>query len=529
MNLFSRFLNKKNNELCFFAFNKKVYVIGKNNSKYTYGISQDGFSFQETSKEIDKINEVWRVIKRKRLIESEIFRSSLSIEGEKINSSNLRIEGIVKGKTKTKVFFDYQKELGIIEAGVVVLDNKNLTKILWWGMEPVWKSPKKWIGKETKLVGFFKFNRKILAYWQVKDLGIIVVSYPDFKVNQKIKIKNGWRLERSENNPLLSPIEKNDWEAFTTFNPAAIYLADKVHILYRAQGFDYRSVLGYANSSDGIMIEERLDQPAYLPRKPFEKRDIDKKVVKEFMSGGGYDGCEDPRIVCIDNKIYMTYVAFDGYNPPRIALSSIKLTDFLKKRWLWSRPVLISPPGVIDKSACILPKKINGKYVIFHRIFPNILIDYVDNLDFNNGRYLQGKYKISPRSPMWWDSRKIGVAAPPILTKDGWLLIYQAVDDKNAGHYKVGAMMLKADEPQVELYRSQYPIMEPDEWYENNGFKAGVVYPCGAVIINNQLFVYYGGADKYVCVATTNLDNFLDKLKCGGQCKLEGTVLGIIK
>jgi predicted GH43/DUF377 family glycosyl hydrolase len=130
---------------------------------------------------------------------------------------------------------------------------------------------------------------------------------------------------------------------------------------------------------------------------------------------------------------------------------------------------------------------------------------------------------------MWWDSRKIGVAAPPILTKDGWLLIYQAVDDKNAGHYQVGAMILKADEPQVELYRSQYPILEPDQWYENNGFKAGVVYPCGAVLIEKQLFVYYGGADKYVCVATANLDQFLNKLKKGGECKLEGTILGVIK
>jgi predicted GH43/DUF377 family glycosyl hydrolase len=37
-------------------------------------------------------------------------------------------------------------------------------------------------------------------------------------------------------------------------------------------------------------------------------------------------------------------------------------------------------------------------------------------------------------------------------------------------------------------------------WYENDG-KPGVVYACGAVIEKGTLFVYYGGGDKYACVA----------------------------
>jgi ssDNA-binding Zn-finger/Zn-ribbon topoisomerase 1 len=39
-----------------------------------------------------------------------------------------------------------------------------------------------------------------------------------------------------------------------------------------------------------------------------------------------------------------------------------------------------------------------------------------------------------------------------------------------------------------------------------------VVYPCGAVIINDRLFVYYGGADMVVCVATATLNHFLEEL-----------------
>ena len=53
-----------------------------------------------------------------------------------------------------------------------------------------------------------------------------------------------------------------------------------------------------------------------------------------------------------------------------------------------------------------------------HRVYPNILIDYLDDLDFNN--YLQGHHFIPPRKN-FWDSKKVGAGAPPIETKDGWL------------------------------------------------------------------------------------------------------------
>ena len=93
-------------------------------------------------------------------------------------------------------------------------------------------------------------------------------------------------------------------------------------------------------------------------------------------------GCEDPRLTRIGEQVYMTYVAYDGHSHPRVALSSIHIDDFLNKKWNWKKPVLISPPYIVDKNACILPEKINGKYVIFHRVFPNILIDFVDDLRF---------------------------------------------------------------------------------------------------------------------------------------------------
>jgi predicted GH43/DUF377 family glycosyl hydrolase len=155
-----------------------------------------------------------------------------------------------------------------------------------------------------------------------------------------------------------------------------------------------------------------------------------------------------------------------------------------------------------------------------HRIFPHIQIDYVDDLDFDGSRWLEEKDRI-PALENTWDSRKIGAGAPPLKTSEGWLLIYYGVDDRDDRQYKMGAMLLDLDNPAKVLYRSSTPILEPEDWYENSGFKPGIVYPCGAVILNDELLVYYGGADCVVCVAKRNLNSFIQALKANHELKLE--------
>jgi predicted GH43/DUF377 family glycosyl hydrolase len=336
-------------------------------------------------------------------------------------------------------------------------------------------------------------------------------------------------LERFDGNPILEPQPAHWWESKAAFNPGAIYEQGKVRIVYRAIGDSDVSVLGYASSSDGFHIDERLDKPIYVPTEPFEGAGLvyptainpeityfsaeDEEEEEEYVSGGGgWGGCEDPRLTRIDDRVFMTYVAFDGYSPPRVALTSIHIDDFLSKNWQWEKPVLISPPGVVDKNACILPERVDSKYVIFHRIYPDILIDFVDDLDFDGAtKFLKGEFRIRPRVA-YWDSRKVGAGAPPIKTKDGWLLIYQAVGESDPGRYKVGAMLLGLKDPTRVLARSGEPILEPEVRYENEGWKAGVIYPCGAVVIGGRLLVYYGGADRVACVASARLDELLDHL-----------------
>jgi beta-1,2-mannobiose phosphorylase / 1,2-beta-oligomannan phosphorylase len=442
------------------------------------------------------------------------------------DSGKIAIESIIN--SEKGILLLYHSEVkGIYSVGIALFDRDNPTHLLWRSAEPLWTTPEEWKKKSVHLIGTVLHNGHVLGYWQVENAEIYVAVYAVFKISDGHTSKDiSLKLKRPKHNPLITPKSKNSWEAFNTFNPAAVYDDGKVHILYRAQGHDYVSTLGYAASRDGIHIDERLDYPVYTPSRSFEQIS-DKKgsqISTQYVSGGGYGGCEDPRISRIDDRYYLTYVAFDGCNPPRIALTSISVENFLNKRWLWERPVLISPPGVVDKSAIIFPQKINGKYVIMHRIYPDILVDFIDSLNFDGTSWLKGEYKISPRAKKW-DSRKIGAGAPPLKTKYGWLLIYQSVGEQDPGRYKIGAMLLDLKDPTKVLHRSQSPILEPDAIYENDGFKAGVIYPCGAVIIGNTLYVYYGAADSYVCVATANLDEFLNELRHSELARLTTPVM----
>ena len=59
-------------------------------------------------------------------------------------------------------------------------------------------------------------------------------------------------LAKHEQNPVVCPKPENYWESLQTFNPGAVLIDDKVHLLYRAIGPDGVSRLGYAVSDDGF-------------------------------------------------------------------------------------------------------------------------------------------------------------------------------------------------------------------------------------------------------------------------------------
>ena len=264
---------------------------------------------------------------------------------------------------------------------------------------------------------------------------------------------------------------------------------------------DNTSVLGYASSKDGFKIDERLPDPVYLPRETFEMK----------ITANANSGCEDPRLTKIGERLYLTYTAFDGIGPAAVAVSSISERDFLSHNWNWSKPFLLTPQGVDDKDTCILPERINNKFMVLHRIGTDVCADYLETLDFEKEKVRRCIKVLSPRESMW-DSEKVGITAPPLKPPDGWLLIYHA-RSKTHHTYRLGAALLDLADPTVVLARSTDPIFEPEEEYEKTGLVGNVVFPCGIIERNGTLFMYYGAADQVVGLATMKLEIILSSLK----------------
>jgi len=332
------------------------------------------------------------------------------------------------------------------------------------------------------------------------------------------------KLQRYEGNPILSPNPDNEWENLVTTNPGAWYDegTGQVYLLYRAAGDDpeHKIYLGLATSKDGYHFERTSSEPVFGP------------------SADGFDaGCvEDPRIVKFDDYYYITYAtrAFPpgqywlpddqrSYTTPKLppdapkvlrqndTATGLALTKDFKT---YIRAGRLTNPMVDDRDVILFPEKINGKYVMMHRPMtwvgekygtkhPAMWISTGDDLlDFQDSQILvKSKYD--------WE-RKIGGNTPPIRTEHGWLTLYHAVGDDY--RYRLGAMLLDLENPAKMLHRTDDWLIEPREYYELEGYYNGVIFPCGKVVIDGTLFVYYGGADKYVGLATCSLQELLDYL-----------------
>ena len=117
----------------------------------------------------------------------------------------------------------------------------------------------------------------------------------------------------------------------------------------------------------------------------------------------------------IGDRIVMLYTAYDG-NIAQIAAASISLQDFTAGNYTnWQRDGLAFK-NIWDKDAIIFPEKINGKYIIYHRIEPSIWVTYSNELKFpiwekhaiiagprptDVGLYEDRGWCPTPENPLW--------------------------------------------------------------------------------------------------------------------------------
>jgi len=306
-----------------------------------------------------------------------------------------------------------------------------------------------------------------------------------FSTTGKWKLTQWYRLS---NHPILSP-EGTTWQSAGTFNPAVVLYNGKFVMLYRAQDKNGTSRLGYAASSDGLHFTRR-PEPVLSPETDYEKD----------------GGVEDPRLVKFGDMYYLTYT---GYNKKDAQLCLATSRDLVH----WERKGVILPAYKGNwnvgwtKSGAIVSEKIQGKYWMY---FLGSSADKTDQMGLAYSTDLihwteATQTPVLPRRPGQFDSRVVEPGPPPIITRDGIVLIYNAADDKLV--YRTAVAVFDPHDPSKLLSRSDRPIFAPEKEWEKVGQVPNVVFVEGMVRQGSRYLFYYGAADKYIGVAEARAED----------------------
>jgi predicted GH43/DUF377 family glycosyl hydrolase len=270
-------------------------------------------------------------------------------------------------------------------------------------------------------------------------------------------------IERYPNNPILT---KDDvpYPVATVHNAGVAKFNDRYIMIFRAHKFNGRSILGKAESDDGFNFKVDND-PFMVP--------ATEGIFKEYEEYG----VEDPRIVFLDGEYLITYSAYSRYG---VRGGLAKTKDFKS----------------VERFSLITEAH--------SEISPwSIWISYSPDLKY------WGESKLIMKPVQYhWDEMKIGPGAPPIKTKRGWLSIYHGVFPTMDGSvYRLGMALHDLADPSLIIAVGDEWILQPEEVYEITGYVHNVVFTCGAIQEEDgSVKIYWGGADKVMCVGTANIE-----------------------
>lgn len=325
-------------------------------------------------------------------------------------------------------------------------------------------------------------------------------------------------------------LKKTDlaFENDSVLNPAIMQEGTTIHMLYRAVRNGNYSTVGYCKLDEPLKVVERSNTPLLIP-----------------LTDDASKGIEDPRIVKIDGIYYITYTAYNGINALGALVTSTDLKTFERQGIIvpkytfdqfkrlaecnnlvnakYFRHVRHFEPNeqvyLWDKDVVFFPRRIDGKLAFLHRIRPGIQLVMVNDLkeltkDFWDHYFLHfNKHIILDPVGVNHESGYIGAGAPPIETELGWLLIYHGVYDTSKGYiYSAAAALLDINDPTKVIARLVDPLFIPEFDYELNGVVNNVVFPTGTALFEDELYIYYGAADKCIACASVSLKELLKEL-----------------
>jgi predicted GH43/DUF377 family glycosyl hydrolase len=298
------------------------------------------------------------------------------------------------------------------------------------------------------------------------------------------------KIMRYEKNPVLTK-ENVSFNINSIFNPGAVKFQNKYLLMCRIEMPNGRSSFVRAWSENGYDFKVE-PKPCLTPE--------DHNEYYKYVEWG----IEDTRITQIGDTYYLTYTGYSKYMP-LVILAETKDFENFKIHGPISEPS--------NKDCCLFPEKIDGYYWKVDRPSAETKRD----IWISRSRDLLhwGGYEILTEPvPGTWENDKIGASTPPVRTKDGWLMLYHGVRGFGISTlYKLGVALLDPEKPWIVKGRSKEPILVPDLPYERIGDVNNVVFANGWVVENNDVKIYYSGADTNICIATTTVEYLISCCK----------------
>ncbi|MGQ9508102.1 MAG: family 43 glycosylhydrolase [Thermodesulfobacteriota bacterium] len=286
-----------------------------------------------------------------------------------------------------------------------------------------------------------------------------------------------------ENNPILKP--EGRFSSKALYNPSVIKEGDRFYLFYRGESEDgLTGSIGMAVSEDGFQFTP-FEEPVITPGESFDR-----------------GGCEDPRIVKLEEDYYLLYVG----NSQRYYVSNIclaKSKDLL--HWEKIGPVLTIRKGSWSsgqvKAGVIVPKRIHGYYVMYFMgekepwktaigvAYSKDLREWFEPLD---------RPVLNPRQG-YFDSQGVEPGPTPLITKEGVLLVYNGWGEDTI--YKPGGVLFSEEDPTLILKRTEEPLIPFLKDYGKEFGKPNHCVAEGLVKEKGKWLLYYGAADRVCCLA----------------------------
>ena len=336
------------------------------------------------------------------------------------------------------------------------------------------------------------------------------------------------RITRCPQNPIVQP-GLYPWRMSNVYNPGVIYDEGRFFMFERAASGlrPHHSAIGFLESDDGVHFRHGADRPVFTPE----------------MAGSRYGSVQDPRVVKIDGTYFMTYAfrryawsifptglgvpesiqtAFPGFDAALDRNQTRSGIAVSKNRVQWAHLAWATPADLDDRDVILFPERIGGRFAILRRPigFVDTATQHSDEhpsirLSFSEDLQTWTAPEVVARPEFKWEDNRIGGSAPPVRTEAGWLVLYHGVENTHPPTrrvvYRLGAMLLDLDDPRKVVARCPEPIMEPEAYYEKFGlFIPNVIFPTGAVVKDERLWIYYGVCDTAIALATVPLRELVD-------------------